>query len=87
MKVSMLAYTNYEQDNRVRRYAEALAMRGDHVDAIVLKTPDQPDIGELKGVRIYRRQERNPNERHPATHLFKRLWRETPRRGGSGGQR
>ena len=73
MKIAMVAYTNYEQDNRVRRYAEALAMRGDQVDAIVLKTPGQPDIGELKGVRIYRIQKRNDSERLPTTYLFKLL--------------
>ena len=73
MKISMVAYTNYEQDNRVRRYAEALAMRGDHVDVIVLKTPGQPDIGELKGVRIYRIQERIHNEKLPTTYLLKLL--------------
>ena len=73
MKFAMVAYTNYEQDNRVRRYAEALAMRGDHVDAIVLKTPGQPDIGELKGVSIYRIQQRNANEKLPTTYLFKLL--------------
>ncbi len=73
MKISMVAYTNYEQDNRVRRYAEALAKRGDNVDAIVLKQPGQPDIDELKGVRIYRIQKRNDNEKMPTTYLFKLL--------------
>jgi glycosyltransferase involved in cell wall biosynthesis len=69
----MVAYTNYEQDNRVRRYAEALAMRGDSVDAIVLKQPGQPEIDELKGVRIYRIQKRIDNEKLPTTYLFKLL--------------
>jgi glycosyltransferase involved in cell wall biosynthesis len=73
MKISMVAYTNYEQDNRVRRYAEALATRGDSVDVIVLKQPGQPDVDELKGVRIYRIQKRNDNERLPTTYLFKLL--------------
>jgi len=73
MKIAMVAYTNYEQDNRVRRYAEALAMRGDHVDAIVLKAPGQDDVGELKGVRITRIQKRNDNEKLPTTYLFKLL--------------
>ena len=73
MKIAMVAYTYYEQDNRVRRYAEALAKRGDSVDAIVLKAQGQSDIGELNGVRIYRIQKRNDNERLPTTYLFKLL--------------
>ena len=33
----MLAYTFYEKDNRVRRYAEALAARGDNVEVFALR--------------------------------------------------
>ena len=33
-KICMLGHTVYESDNRVRRYAETLAARGDHVDVI-----------------------------------------------------
>ena len=36
MKICMLAYTFYETDNRVRRYAEALSGRGDSVEVISL---------------------------------------------------
>ena len=35
-KVCMLVHNNYENDNRVRRYAEALVKRGDLVDVIAL---------------------------------------------------
>src|ERR1043165_2250157 len=35
-KVCMLVHNIYESDNRVRRYAEALSQRGDHVDVITL---------------------------------------------------
>src|ERR1700682_2568750 len=35
-KICMLVHNSYETDNRVRRYAEALAKRGDHVDVISL---------------------------------------------------
>jgi glycosyltransferase involved in cell wall biosynthesis len=73
MKVCMVAYTYYEQDNRVRRYAEALAKRGDEVDAFVLKMPGQPSTGELNGVRIHRLQRRVINEIHPVTYLVKLL--------------
>ena len=37
-KICMIAYTAYESDNRVRRYAETLAKRGDHVDIIALNS-------------------------------------------------
>ena len=37
MKVCMVAYAFYETDNRVRRYAEALAKRGDSVEAVALR--------------------------------------------------
>ena len=36
-RVCMVAYSFYESDNRVMRYAEALAARGDHVDVLSLQ--------------------------------------------------
>ena len=41
-KICMLAYTGYETDNRVRRYAETLVKRGDQVDVISLKQSEFP---------------------------------------------
>jgi glycosyltransferase involved in cell wall biosynthesis len=38
----MIAYTTYMHDGRVKRHAEALAERGDHVDVICLATEAQP---------------------------------------------
>ena len=38
----MIAYTTYMHDGRVKRHAEALAERGDHVDVICLATGEQP---------------------------------------------
>jgi glycosyltransferase involved in cell wall biosynthesis len=70
----MVAYTHYESDNRVRRYAEALAKRGDDVDVLVLKQPDRPDKDELKSVRIFRLQHRVLNESSPITYLMKMLF-------------
>ncbi len=43
----MIAYTTYVHDGRVKRHAEALAQRGDHVDVICLDR-----AGELNGVNI-----------------------------------
>lgn len=73
IKACMVAYTYYEQDNRVRRYAEALAKRGDEVEVFVLKMPGQDSRGELNGVRIHRLQTRVINENHPITYLSKLL--------------
>lgn len=67
----MVAYTNYEADNRVRRYAEALAKRGDEVDVLSLRRPGQPKRGELNGVQVRRIQTRVVNENRPITYLFK----------------
>ena len=73
IKACMVAYTLYEMDNRVRRYAEALADQGAEVDVYSLKKPGQPDTGELNGVRIHRIQTRVHNEKSPFTYLAKLL--------------
>lgn len=67
----MVAYTFYENDTRVRLYAEALAKRGDHVDVIALMGPDQEKHGVLNGVRLHRIQRRVYNEKKPFTYLWK----------------
>jgi hypothetical protein len=37
LRVCMIAYSFYETDNRVMRYAETLPRRGDHVDVLALQ--------------------------------------------------
>jgi len=69
----MVAYTFYEADNRVRRYAEALAKRGDVVDAIVLRRAGQTPFVVMRGVRVHRIQKRLIDERGPLTYLRKLL--------------
>lgn len=69
MNVCMPAYTFYEQDTRVRRYAEALAERGDTVEVIALRRPGQERTGRLRGVRIFRVQQRIINERGKWSYL------------------
>ena len=71
-KICMVAYTNYESDNRVRRYAEALARRGDHVDVIAL-TADPVPVGKdtVSGVNLYRIQSRVQNERFKWTYFWR----------------
>ncbi len=69
----MVAYTFYEADNRVRRYAETLAKRGDEVDAIALRRDGQPAFEMIRGVRVYRVQKRAIDERGPFSYLRKLL--------------
>src|ERR1700742_1283392 len=71
MKISMVAYAFYETDNRVRRYAEALAKRGDYVEAISLRREGLPAFEVLNGVRVYRIQPRQINEKGKFTHVWR----------------
>jgi glycosyltransferase involved in cell wall biosynthesis len=73
IRVCMVAYTFYEADNRVRRYAEALAKRGDVVDAIALQREGQAPFEVIQGVRVHRIQKRLIDERGPLTYLRKLL--------------
>lgn len=68
-RVCMLVYSDYEVDNRVRRYAETLARRGDQVDVIAL-TDRTGKIGEtsIGGVSVHRIQHRERNERDKWTY-------------------
>ena len=73
-KICMVAYTTYEVDNRVRRYAETLAKRGDQVDIIALSgTHGGAEKQELNGVRIHRIQHREYNERSEWTYAYRLL--------------
>jgi len=73
MKVCMLAYTFYEQDNRVRRYAETLAKRGDCVDVVALRMEGQSSEEIVGGVHVYRIQSRVVNEKGKFTYLGRLL--------------
>jgi len=69
----MVAYTFYEADNRVRRYAEELAKRGDEVDVIALRRDGQPPYEVIRGVHVYRIQKRLIDEKNPFSYLKKLL--------------
>jgi len=73
MKVCMVAYTFYERDNRVRRYAEALARRGDLVDVVALRNKGQSKVETINGVRLYRIQQRIISEKTQLSYLAKML--------------
>jgi glycosyltransferase involved in cell wall biosynthesis len=59
----MLAYSFYESDMRILRYAKTLAERGDVVDVIALRREGTPAFEVLQGVNVYRIQGRQRNER------------------------
>jgi len=73
MNVCMLAYTNYEGDNRVRRYAEALVKRGDRVDVLALFQEGQPRRATIAGVSVYRIQGRRLNEERKIDYMADKL--------------
>jgi glycosyltransferase involved in cell wall biosynthesis len=74
LRVCHLAYSFYENDNRVLRYAEALTRRGDQVDVVALRRPGQEWRGRSNGVTVYRLQQRSRDERAPIIYLIKILW-------------
>src|SRR5215472_14794423 len=63
LNIAMVSYSFYDGDNRVMRYAEALAARGDNVDVISLVRPDQSRCENVRGVNVLRVQGRLINER------------------------
>ncbi len=69
----MVAYTFYEYDSRVRRYAETLAKRGDQVDVIALRDECQSSEEVVNDVRIFRIQRRTVNEKAKLSYLFRLL--------------
>jgi glycosyltransferase involved in cell wall biosynthesis len=81
-RICMVAYSHYESDGRVKRYAEALAERGDRVDVLALKrSPAEPDEASVGGVRIRNLISRvGKTEHSPAAFLMpvlRFLWRST----------
>ena len=67
----MVAYTFYERDNRVMRYAETLAKRGDQVDVLSLSLRGLHDPGMRNGVRVLHVQERTLDERNQFSYLIR----------------
>jgi glycosyltransferase involved in cell wall biosynthesis/peptidoglycan/xylan/chitin deacetylase (PgdA/CDA1 family) len=69
--VCMPVYSFYKTDNRVMRYAEALAKRGDCVEILALGQKGMPRYEEIRGVKLYRIQNRNYNEKNKLSFLLK----------------
>jgi glycosyltransferase involved in cell wall biosynthesis len=73
-KICMIGYTQYESDNRVRRYAETLAQRGDLVDIISIHLESTGEaVTELNGVTIHHVASRDQNESSPWTYAFRQV--------------
>jgi glycosyltransferase involved in cell wall biosynthesis len=71
LRVCMLAYTHYEGDNRVMRYAETLAARGDEVDVIALRRADDERNAVVHGVNVLKIQTRVRDEKGKTSYLFR----------------
>ena len=71
-RVCMITYSLYERDNRVMRYAETLAQRGDTVDVVVLKgSGETPKEENIAGAEVFRIQNRfGKNEQSKSAHLW-----------------
>ncbi len=73
IRVCMLAYTFYECDNRVMRYAQTLQRRGYHIDVIAARRVGQGLSEVIGGVNVFRIQERIVNEKARSTYLLRQL--------------
>lgn len=71
IRICHLAYTFYEEDNRVQRYVNSLIENGYSVDVICLKRNGQSKKDSLNCFRIFRIQRRNINEKKSTTYLIK----------------
>lgn len=70
----MVAYTFYEYDSRVRRYAESLAKHGYRVDVVSLRwNKQEPEEEIVRGVHVFRIQRREINEKGKVAYLRRLL--------------
>jgi len=74
MRACMLAYAFYENDGRIRRYAESLIARGVEVDIISLRRKGQTRSEIVDGAHVFRIQERSRNESGKWDYFFKVAW-------------
>jgi glycosyltransferase involved in cell wall biosynthesis len=71
-RICMVTHSFYESDNRIIRYAEALAERGDQVEVVALRrSPQLPRRELVNGVIVHRIQDRfGKEERSPWSYLW-----------------
>lgn len=70
--IGMVTHSFYESDNRVVRYAETLAARGDTVNVFALRrSPQLPKMEVIEGVNVFRIQDRfGKNERSKFSYFW-----------------
>ena len=71
-RVCMLAYSHYESDSRIVRYAKTLTQRGDSVDVVAYGSEREP-LGEkdVDGIKLFKIQRRLKNKnKGPLSHLL-----------------
>ena len=71
LRIAMIAYSFYEMDNRILRYASALAKRGDHIDVFALRREGQPAEEVTEGVHVNRLQARTLNEKNQLSFVWR----------------
>ncbi|HZM72438.1 MAG TPA: glycosyltransferase family 4 protein [Candidatus Polarisedimenticolia bacterium] len=67
--IGIVTHSYYDEDPRVRRQAEALVAAGHAVDVYALRRPDDPETGEVGGVRVQRLDVQRHQGAGPATYL------------------
>lgn len=72
-RVCMLAYAFCDTDNRILRYAETLAERGDEVEAIGLRRHGQSRTESINGVHFSRIQARKRDEKGKIDYVTRML--------------
>jgi glycosyltransferase involved in cell wall biosynthesis len=70
LSVCMPVYTFYEMDNRVMRYAEALARRGDNVTILALGRKGRARRQKVRGVQLHRIQNRDVREKGKVAYVL-----------------
>ena len=71
-KICMVTYSVYENDSRVRCYAEALAKRGDQVNVVAIsEQKDQMETETISSVAVHRVQDRSRSERSKWTYAWR----------------
>jgi glycosyltransferase involved in cell wall biosynthesis len=69
MNVCMIAYSVYDSDNRILRYAQTLQREGHNVDVIALSINETLGHHVVDGVNVYRVQHRTRREKAPISFL------------------
>lgn len=80
LRIAMVSYSFFENDNRVLRYATTLAKRGDYVDVFALRRESKPAEELVEGVHVHRLQDRVRDEKNRlsyASRILQFLFRAT----------